>query len=235
MMQRETPEDSMDYPFWIAVGDIHEDVSNIGRIPNLHKAQALLVSGDITNRGQRDRAERILSRMAEANPRILAQIGNMDGTEVEALLDERGWNVHARTTDLGHGVGLLAVGYSTPTPFGTPSEVSDEQIAEWLERSVEGEDTYDHLLLMVHTPPHGTATDRLSGGQSVGSRAVRRFIEERQPEVCVTGHIHEARSVDTIGRTTVVNPGMLPEGGYVLIRLTAAGLEAELKMVGGRG
>jgi uncharacterized protein len=221
----------MDHPFWIAVGDLHEEVSNAERIPDLGQARGLLISGDITNRGLRQSAERVLSCLAEINPRILAQIGNMDSPEVVALLDERGWNVHARNTDLGYGVGLLGVGYSTPTPFGTPSEVSEEQIEEWLERSAEGADGFNHILLMSHTPPYQTAADRLPGGQSVGSRAVRRFIELHQPEVCITGHIHEARSVDTIGRTTVINPGMLRAGGYAVIRLTAAGLEAELKRV----
>jgi uncharacterized protein len=221
----------MDHPFWIAVGDIHEDVEKIGRIPDLHKAEALLVSGDITNRGRRESAERILSRMAEVAPRLLVQIGNMDSSEVEELLEEQGLNVHARTTDLGHGVGLVAVGHSTPTPFGTPSEVSDEQIAAWLESGSRDSGRFRHLLLMAHTPPYETAADRLPGGVSVGSRAVRRFIEERQPEVCITGHIHEARSVDRIGRTTVINPGMLKAGGYALIRLTESGLEGELRVL----
>jgi uncharacterized protein len=221
----------MDHPFWIAVGDIHEDVAKIGRIPDLHKAEALLVSGDITNRGRRESAERILSRMAEVAPRLLVQIGNMDSSEVEELLEEQGLNVHARTTDLGHGVGLVAVGHSTPTPFGTPSEVSDEQIASWLESGSRDSGRFRHLLLMAHTPPYETAADRLPGGVSVGSIAVRRFIEEHQPEVCITGHIHEARSVDRIGRTTVINPGMLKAGGYALIRLTESGLEGELRVL----
>jgi uncharacterized protein len=221
----------MDHPYWIAVGDVHEDASNIGRIPGIGKARGLLVSGDITNRGREESARRVLSLMAEANPRIMAQIGNMDSKAVELLLDRQGMNVHARTTDLGDGVGLLAVGYSTPTPFGTPSEVSDEQIGEWLEIAARHADGYAHLLLMAHTPPYGTAADKVAGSRSVGSVAVRRFIEERQPEVCITGHIHEARSVDSIGRTTVINPGMLKSGGYALIRLTEKGLRAELKVL----
>jgi uncharacterized protein len=221
----------MDNPYWIAVGDVHEDASNIGRIPGIGKARGLLVSGDITNRGQEESARRVLSIMAAANPRIMAQIGNMDSRAVERLLEDQGRNVHARTTDLGDGVGLLAVGYSTPTPFGTPSEVSDEQIGEWLEIAARHADGYAHLLLMVHTPPFRTAADKVAGGHSVGSVAVRRFIEERQPEVCITGHIHEARSVSSIGRTTVINPGMLKSGGYALISLTEEGLRAELRVL----
>ncbi|MDY6987500.1 MAG: hypothetical protein SWQ30_05520 [Thermodesulfobacteriota bacterium] len=38
-------------PFWIAIGDIHDDVSQIGNIPGIKEAQGVLISGDITNRG----------------------------------------------------------------------------------------------------------------------------------------------------------------------------------------
>jgi Icc-related predicted phosphoesterase len=35
-----------------------------------------------------------------------------------------------------------------------------------------------------------------------------------QPLICFTGHIHEARGIDAIGRTKLINPGPLREGGY---------------------
>jgi Icc-related predicted phosphoesterase len=57
---------------------------------------------------------------------------------------------------------------------------------------------------------------------------VRAFIERAQPAVCLTGHIHEARAVDRIGQTTVVNPGALSGGGFVKVTLSAEGLRAEL-------
>ena len=77
-----------------------------------------------------------------------------------------------------------------------------------------------------------TTTDLLPGGQHVGSRSVRDFIERVQPEVCLTGHIHEAVSRDTIGRTQVLNPGMLSLGGYVHISLTGGRLAAEIRHIG---
>jgi Icc-related predicted phosphoesterase len=49
----------------------------------------------------------------------------------------------------------------------------------------------------------------------VGSIAVRTFIEEKQPLLCVTGHIHESKGQDYIGRTLVLNPGMMKDGGYI--------------------
>jgi uncharacterized protein len=120
----------------------------------------------------------------------------MDYPEVEDVLEPQGMNIHARGLDLGNGVGLMGVGYSTPTPFGTPGEVSDEQLALWLAQAHEPVKDLPHLLLVAHNPPFDTTTDKVGGKVSVGSRAVRAFIAKVQPEVCLTGHIHEARAED---------------------------------------
>jgi Icc-related predicted phosphoesterase len=216
-------------PYWIAIGDIHDDVSQIGNVPGISEAQGILISGDITNYGSRACAEKLLGEIERLNDKILAQIGNMDTRGVEDYLDQRGFNVHARATDLGFNIGLIGVGYSMPTPFGTPSEVSDGQIQVWLGQAIEQARDFEHVILMAHNPPFGTQTDRVGFGQSVGSRAVRKFIEKYQPEVCITGHIHESRAVDQIGKTEIINPGLFGAGGYVLVRLAEGELEAELR------
>jgi Icc-related predicted phosphoesterase len=64
-------------------------------------------------------------------------------------------------------------------------------------------------------PKLDTSTDPptmiTSGGEPVlfgaGSPAVREAIEKYQPLLSLHGHIHEARNVTRIGRTTAVNPG----------------------------
>jgi Icc-related predicted phosphoesterase len=216
-------------PYWIAIGDIHDDVSQIGNVPGISEAQGVLISGDITNYGSRAWAERLLGEIERLNDKILAQIGNMDTRDVEDYLEQRGFNVHARAADLGFNIGLIGVGYSMPTPFGTPSEVGDSQIQVWLDQAIEQARDFEHVILMAHNPPFGTQTDRVGFGQSVGSRAVRGFIEKYQPEVCITGHIHESRSVDRIGKTQIINPGLFGAGGYVLVRLAEGALEAELR------
>ena len=71
-------------------------------------------------------------------------------------------------------------------------------------------------VFLFHSPPHGTALDRAAlDGQSVdhvpldvhvGSIAIRRFIEARQPRLTLHGHVHESARLtgswqDRIGRT----------------------------------
>ncbi|MGE4297323.1 MAG: metallophosphoesterase [Desulfovibrionaceae bacterium] len=214
--------------YWIGFGDIHNSVDNVRRIPDLGAASGVILSGDLTNRGGAAEARRILDAVRAHNPAVFAQIGNMDTAAAQAFLEAEGVNIHARTTQLAPGVGMVAVGHSTPTPFGTPSEVQDRQLELWLEEALYQARAYDTLLLVAHTPPYGTAADLLPMGQHVGSQAVRDFIEAVQPDVCLTGHIHEARCVERLGKTTIINPGMLAQGGYAVIRLTSDGLAGEL-------
>ncbi|MFC1790962.1 metallophosphoesterase [Gemmatimonadota bacterium] len=111
-------------------------------------------------------------------------------------------------------------GSTSPEEGGRTVEVSPQEakystIKEDLE-VLAGEDTLDDAVFLFHTPPHETALDRAAlDGKSVdyvpldlhvGSIAVRRFIEERQPMVTLHGHIHESPRLtgswkDRLGRT----------------------------------
>jgi Icc-related predicted phosphoesterase len=217
--------------YWIAFGDVHESTGVLGSIPGLARASGVIITGDLTNRGSRQAADRVIDAVAAFNPRILALPGNMDTDAVQARLAERGMDFHLRVRELAPGVGLMGVGYSTPTPFGTPGEVAEATLADWLDTTHALAAPYDTLIVAVHEPPHGSAVDRLGNGQNVGSPGVRAFIERVRPALVLTGHIHESRAVDRIGPTTVINPGMLAGGGFVRIEYRDGALSAELMSV----
>ena len=93
------------------------------------------------------------------------------------------------------------LGYSTVTPFGTPGEYGEEEIAQRLEKFA----AWKPQVLVCHSPPLGTALDRIKEGLHAGSRAVREFIEKHQPAHFFCGHVHEAEGVviqmgPTLGR-----------------------------------
>jgi Icc-related predicted phosphoesterase len=72
--------------------------------------------------------------------------------------------------------------------------------------------TVGDTVFVLHSPPHDTLCDVIYSGLHVGSRAIRRFVEARQPPLVLTGHIHESPRTsssyrDLLGRTVVVNPG----------------------------
>ena len=218
--------------FWIGFGDIHEDISLLSEIPDLADADGVIISGDITNRGGTKRADQILQSVYKINPNIYAQIGNMDRAEVTDYLEEKGWNIHARGKLLADNIGIMGVGYSTPTPFRTPSEVPDAMLEQWLNKGYEQIKHLPKLILVAHDPPFGSKAAVLPSGENVGNKSVLEFIRRVQPDICLTGHIHEAASEDFIGKTKVINPGMLCMGGYVLIRFKNERLEAKLMYIG---
>jgi len=216
---------------WIGIGDLHGHTANLGRIPELPGAAGVILSGDLTNSGGVAQASKVVEAVAAYNPRILGQIGNMDQEPVQAWLDAKGMGIHARAVELAPGLALMGVGWSGPTPFSTPSEVPDAQLGKWLDEAYQTAKTFGHVILVSHTPPFGSKADVVGSGAHVGSVAVRDFIERTQPDVCLTGHIHESRGVDRLGRTVVVNPGDLASGGYALIIYDGGGVTARLKTI----
>lgn len=101
---------------------------------------------------------------------------------------------------------------SAPTPDeeSLTSTIREDLIA------LTGNDSLDHTILLLHTPPHLTRLDRaaLDGKMidyvpldvHIGSIAVKRFIESRQPLLTLHGHVHESTRLtgqwrEQIGRT----------------------------------
>lgn len=221
--------------YWIAVGDIHESTDRLAAIPGAAQAAGIIITGDMTNRGGPEQAGRVLAVAQAVNPVVLAQVGNMDLPQVDAHLSALGLNMHRQARWLAPGLALMGVGYSTPTPFGTPCEASEEQMASWLAEThgkvldLPGGKPGDALLAVIHTPPKNTALDCLPGGLRVGSLAVREFLLSAQPDVCVCGHIHEAAGEERLGKTHVLNPGMLADGGFVRLDYEGGRLTARLE------
>lgn len=105
---------------------------------------------------------------------------------------------------------IAGLGYSNRTPFKTPGEYTEEEIAARLEPFA----GLPHLVLIAHCPPKGTPLDQAAPGLHFGSTAVRAFVDAHQPEWLCCGHIHEAEGAEaTLGRTRGVNVG---KRGYVL-------------------
>ena len=226
--------------YWIAVGDVHESTGMLGSIPGIQGAEAVILTGDLTNRGREPQAERVLDRVLAVNPHVLAQPGNMDHAEVDALLTRRGLNIHCQARLLAPGLVLMGVGCSTPTPFHTPSEISEAELVRLIRETHQQALDLAHrdcpgcafrLLAVIHTPPLNTSLDRTTNGAHVGSAGVRAFIEEAQPDVLLCGHIHESVGEERLGRTHALNPGLLSEGGFVRLNLADGELRATLERV----
>ena len=215
----------------ISFGDIHEDTSNLAKIKSdLETADLIVISGDLTNCHGKTETKKVLDAIKKYNKHQLVQYGNMDRPEVDGYLTKEGINLHGNGYAFGD-VGIFGCGASSPTPFHTPSEISEADIERFLTSGYDKVKDAQWKIMVCHTPPKDTATDIVRNGMHVGSQTVRDFIIKYKPHVCISGHIHESRAKDKVGDTIVLNAGMFRDGWYIEVVIDKGGLSAVLKSV----
>src|SRR5919201_1308886 len=151
-------------------------------------------------------------------PSILETLDRHDGEHVVAC--------EGRRIDLDDEHTMITVGLSTVTPWDTPREASEEEIAAAIDAAVVDIPDVSRCVFNLHCPPKDTPIDTClklkvvpgelprpirEGGRFAttggGSRAVREAVERYQPLVGLHGHIHESGGRFRIGRTQTFNPG----------------------------
>ena len=182
--------------------DIHNDWKALERLLRVEADYYLAAGDQVTWSRGMDRCGEILATRGD---KVYVLPGNHESAgDVAAMCARHGLhNFHERHLEIGrwHVAGL---GYSSPTPFNTPGEYSEPQLAERLQRFAE----LDPLVLVCHAPPYGTALDQVRPGLHAGSRSVLDFIQNHQPAYFFCGHIHEAEGVEIrIGKTRAWNVG----------------------------
>ncbi len=215
----------------ISFGDVHEDTNNLIKIKSeLENADLIVISGDLTNYHGKVEAKKVLESIKRYNKRLLAQYGNLDQPEVNEYLTGEGINLHGNGYVFGD-VGIFGCGGSSPTPFNTPSEITESDIKKYLTHGYSKVKDAKWKIMVCHTPPKDTVIDIIRSGIHVGSSTVRDFIVQYKPDVCISGHIHESRGKDKVGDTIVLNAGMFRDGWYIEVAIDKGGLSAELKYV----
>jgi Icc-related predicted phosphoesterase len=182
--------------------DIHGDKNALYNLMEI-EADYYFAAGDLCNWGRGiEVLGPILQKRAE---RMYVIPGNHESADyVASFCEQFGFqNFHGQSMRIGSHY-VAGLGYSNPTPFNTPGECSEEELAAQLDKF----SALDPLVLICHTPPKGTSLDRAGVGQHFGSQAVRDFIDKHQPAYFYCGHIHEAAGLaDTIGGTRGWNVG----------------------------
>lgn len=192
----------------LVFSDIHGDMRALERIA-AQPADLYIAAGDLSNFGRG--LDRCAAPLAGLGERLWVLPGNHEThDDTREFCRRHGFvDFHRQVRELGatHWAGL---GYSNITPFDTPGEYSEEEIAQAL-AAFEG---IHPLYLVVHFPPHGTKLDEFAAGKHAGSPTLRKWVERIQPLYLLCGHIHEAAGMtDRIGTTQCVNVG---KQGYVL-------------------
>jgi Icc-related predicted phosphoesterase len=162
-------------------------------------------------------------RLESTDVQAFMMLGNDDYPELEPLLEGRSVrNVEHDVVELPGGFEMISLGYSNRTPWDSPRELDEEDLAKRIDERAERLTDPAHAVFNFHVPPHDTHLDqaalldgrfrpRVEGGQivigHVGSTAVREAVERYRPLLGLHGHIHESPGAQRLGRTVILNPG----------------------------
>ena len=161
---------------------------------------------------------------------LVALPGNDDFHEIDEILTQAphiDFN-EMRVCDFKGGYQMLFCGGSTPTPWDTEREYSEEQYAGRFAELLPQVRDMSRCIFNVHVPPLGTTLDacpKLDENMQVvyemglpaqihaGCQTLNDIIKKHQPLLGLHGHIHEGRATINIGNTVCINPGSVyPEG-----------------------
>jgi Icc-related predicted phosphoesterase len=204
---------------FLVITDLHGDNRILDMIPVniLKKVNGIIVCGDLTHYGDLCNAESMIDDLTQLGVFVLFVPGNCDPEELANLPSVQGaFNLHGKCESLG-ALDFIGIGGSPPGPFNTPFELSEEKIAEIIDKATSSTTSKYPVVVVSHSPPVNTQVDLTSFGMHVGSRALRVFIEVEKPLLVLCGHIHEARGIDVINTVKIVNPGPAHLGFYAIV------------------
>jgi Icc-related predicted phosphoesterase len=189
---------------FLLFSDLHSDLRAASKLVELsQKVDVVIGAGDfcVARRG----LDKIIAALSAISKPAVLVPGNAE-SHAELARACRSWPsahvLHGSRVDLDD-VAFYGIGGGIPiTPFGAWSyDFSEEEARQLLQDCPSGG------VLISHSPPKGVL-DSSSGGQSLGSAAVRETVDTRNPRLVVCGHIHgSAGQKARLGQTIVINAG----------------------------
>ncbi len=187
-----------------AFSDVHCDFQAVERlIERARECEIVVCCGDLSRFGEC--LDEIAEKLAKGiKKKFLIVPGNNETPEdIERVCEKFGWiNLHCKKVKI-NSFWFAGCGGGLEGGFATPFEVDEN----YFKKCLEGFRGVENLILITHTPPINTVDKTLLGSR-IGSKAIRKFVEEEQPLLCLCGHVHErAGDEERIGKTRIINVG----------------------------
>lgn len=192
----------------LALADFHNNKGILEKVKPMG-FDLVIIAGDISNNGPLEFVDEVIEDISSST-KVFAVPGNMDIPETKELLIRRGVSLEG-SVEYG-GFRFVGMGGANKAPFDSPLDYTEEEIYEFLKDKVD-----ENTILVTHAPPYDTKADMIPNGMHVGSKSIKKIIEEKQPVLNICAHIHESQAVDAVGRTRIVNVGPSSEGHYAVI------------------
>ncbi len=156
--------------------------------------------------------------------------GNDDMFEIDDVIrqSKRVDLVEGKITELDENHEMISAGWSTPTPWNTHREESEDALRQRIQVMIDKLKNVKNSVFNLHNPPYGSGLDEAPeltkdlrpayAGRSlvpVGSHAVLELIEKYSPLLTLHGHIHEGKGTRKYRNTLCINPGSMYEQGML--------------------
>lgn len=185
----------------LAASDIHGDSSLTKKLAEMavkENVDLVVLAGDLTGLVE---TENILKPFVDKGKKVVFVPGNWDSSLTSEIL-----------TKLygAKNVGYHYVKYGNVGIFGIGSpdwqmQLNEKKAFEKLKKDFEKIKDLEKKIMVSHI--HAAKTKAEFSGVS-GSLALRKAIEQFQPDIFLSGHIHEAEGLsEKIGKTRVFNVG----------------------------
>jgi Icc-related predicted phosphoesterase len=207
----------------LCAADFHGDEAALETLKRLLEKEEpapelVLVAGDVTQFGKPDDyAKRVLETIRAAGADCLAVHGNTDTMQVKLFFEAQGVSIHNKKR-VAHGIEFVGYGGSAPTPFRTAITYSEAQIYADLAKLVSRDS-----VLVSHSPPFGLPLelDKTFDLKAVGSKAIKKIIEEKRPKACVCAHVHERSGEADVLGCRVIKLAPLKDGRACVLDLNS--------------
>ncbi len=210
------------YPYVTDPDEVAAIASDPGRSDELFLQEALK-----TMRRWMDYAD---ARLEGTNLRVYVCPGNDDMFEIDDIIRQSKHVelVEGKVIQLDDHHEMINAGWSTPTPWKTHREESEDQLRQRIQVMIDKLKDVKNSVFNLHDPPYGSGLDEAPeltsdlrpayAGRSlipVGSHAVLDLIEKYNPLLGLFGHIHEGKGTRKYRNTLCINPGSMYEQGML--------------------
>ncbi len=184
----------------LAAGDIHGDAQlaeKLAKQAKREKVDLVILTGDITGLVE---TENLIKPFKKRNEKVLFVPGNWDSPETASFLSKLYGikNLHDYYVKY-KGVGIFGLGNP-----GT-LELEDKDAFKRLSQNFEKIKNLEKKIMVTHLHAAGTKSE-LSGWP--GNKGIRKAIDKLQPDLFISGHIHELEGIEEkVGKTRVINVG----------------------------
>lgn len=198
-MKMENPKKQKKFRI-LAAGDIHGDTKlaeKLAERAEKEKVDLVILTGDITGLIE---TKNLIKPFTDRKEKVVFVPGNWDSVDTAEFLSKTYGIKNLDNYYIKYkNIGIFGAG-NPGTLF-----VNEKETFEKLKNSFEKVKNLEKKIMVTHMHAAGTKSE-LSG--FAGSRGIRKAIEKFQPDLLISGHIHELEGIEEkIGKTRVINVG----------------------------